>query len=430
MERILNCTLSLGSISPDTPLFCGMQGEHRATALVMKPDVALLAEIESKTAAGEKVFCRTDIHTLTGECIKGEERDISLISEPFWLTSQMTSSGLDAIAVFHLAVKDGGIETEIYKAQFPLCFEPSPLFCENLQSNREAAVSIKEQTDEAVRLIDGRLSRAEELIDIKATALSKRLTEAANVISRAEKLVEYAEESKELLSSDTEFVFVGGDAAHSVSAEFTVEDSFIPDSTNPVQSKAIAEAITKIKSNVNAEFSNVNVELSNVNAELSSVNAELSNVNAELSNVEKKTNKVEAIYDDATETQYPNVKAVKEYVDRAVDYIEKQGTNGIWTYEKWSSGKAVCYATVNETLNLDDKYTGEIYHTVANATFPSNLFIDPPKVWLEILSAGGLFVKSVSSITKDDIGYYIGEFTTSPANRTLDIMIEAKGRWK
>lgn len=416
MERILNCTLSLGSISPDTPLFCGMQGEHRATALVMEPDVALLAEIESKTAAGEKVFCRTDIHTLTGECIKGEERDISLISEPFWLTSQMTSSGLDAIAVFHLAVKDGGIETEIYKAQFPLCFEPSPLFCENLQSNREAAVSIKEQTDEAVKLIESRLSRAEELIDIKATALSKRLTEAANIISRAEKLVEYAEESKELLSSDTEFVFVGGDAAHSVSAELTVEDSLTPYSTNPVQSKAIAEAITKIRADVNDG--------------LSSVNAELSNVNAELSDVEKKTNKVEAIYDDATETQYPNVKAVKEYVDRAVDYIEKQGINGIWTYEKWSSGKAVCYATVNQTLSLNDQYTGEIYHTYASATLPTDLFIDAPKVWLEILSAGGLFVKSVSSITKDDIGYYVGEFSTSPTNRTLDIMIEAKGRWK
>ncbi len=423
MERILNCTLALGSISPDTPLFCGMQGEHRATALVMKPDETLLAEIESKTAAGEKIFCRTDIHTLTGECIKGEERDISLISEPFWLTSQMTSSGLDAIAVFHLMVGDGEGQKEIYKAQFPLFFEPSPVFCENASGNRRETDSIKEQTDEAVKLIESRLSRAEELIDIKATALSKRLTDAANIISRAEELVEYAEESKELLSSDTEFVFVGGDAAHSVSAEFTVEDSFTPDSTNPVQSKAIAEVITKIRADINAELSNVNAKLSNVNTELSTVNAELLNV-------EKKTNKVEAIYDDATETQYPNVKAVKEYVDRVVDYIEKQGTNGIWSYEKWSSGKAVCYATVNETLNLDDKYTGEIYHTFLSATLPTDLFIDAPKVWLEILSAGGLFVKSVSSITKDDIGYYVGEFTTSPANRTLDIMIEAKGRWK
>lgn len=28
-----------------------------------------------------------------------------------------------------------------------------------------------------------------------------------------------------------------------------------------------------------------------------------------------------------------------------VDYIVEQGTSGIWTYEKWNSGKAVCWGT-------------------------------------------------------------------------------------
>ena len=115
----------------------------------------------------------------------------------------------------------------------------------------------------------------------------------------------------------------------------------------------------------------------------------------------------------------------------AVDYPIEQGTDGIWTYEKMASGKAVCYATVNQTLNLDGGYSGGIiHHTATLATFPADLFIDAPKVWLEILSGGGLFVKSVSDISKDEVRYYVGEFTNTPINRTLDIMIEAKGYWK
>lgn len=124
---------------------------------------------------------------------------------------------------------------------------------------------------------------------------------------------------------------------------------------------------------------------------------------------------------------HASVSGVETLAD---DYIVEQGVDGIWDYEKLSSGKVVCSATANQTLNFTDKYEGGIYHTVATITFPSNLFINPPKVWLEILSRGGLFVKSVREITKDNFSYYIGEFSSSPNSRTLDIMIEAKGRWK
>lgn len=253
MERILNCILSFDSISPETPIFCGMQGEHRATALVMTPDDAFLSHIESRTEAGFQVYCRTDIHTPSGECIKGEEMEVSRISEPFWLTSDMTSSGLEITAVFHLILRKENSESEMFKAQFPLIFEASPINCGITQNKKTGIERIEEKTQEAVKLIDDRLIRAEELISIKTTALSKRLTDAANAVKRAEKLVEYAENSKEILSSDTEYVFLGGDATHSVSAELIVDEELTDFSSNAVQSKAIFEAIREGQEKTAAE---------------------------------------------------------------------------------------------------------------------------------------------------------------------------------
>ena len=57
------------------------------------------------------------------------------------------------------------------------------------------------------------------------------------------------------------------------------------------------------------------------------------------------------------------------------DYITDTGTSGIWTWEKWASGKAECwgYDTINETLTHSQ---GGLYYGAAHsAQFPTGFFV-------------------------------------------------------
>lgn len=65
-----------------------------------------------------------------------------------------------------------------------------------------------------------------------------------------------------------------------------------------------------------------------------------------------------------------------------VDYLVERGTYGIWTYEKWASGKAVCWGreTFNDTINqaYGSLYMGDSHQ----GTFPNGLFNSVPQVCL------------------------------------------------
>lgn len=63
-----------------------------------------------------------------------------------------------------------------------------------------------------------------------------------------------------------------------------------------------------------------------------------------------------------------------------VDYIVERGTYGIWTYEKWSSGKAVCWGKESFTDSINQAF-GSLYMGNSHQTnFPSGLFIEEPQL--------------------------------------------------
>lgn len=60
------------------------------------------------------------------------------------------------------------------------------------------------------------------------------------------------------------------------------------------------------------------------------------------------------------------------------DYVIESGTSGIWTYEKWHSGKAICFGTYNETLTNYTEVNGFKGYYSSKVAYPSGLFISPP----------------------------------------------------
>ena len=77
--------------------------------------------------------------------------------------------------------------------------------------------------------------------------------------------------------------------------------------------------------------------------------------------VANKPNRVKLTFEDSGASSYAVVELADEPIEEGTplnafnmnkllnkedsDYIVEQGTSGIWTYEKWNSGKAVCRGT-------------------------------------------------------------------------------------
>ena len=42
------------------------------------------------------------------------------------------------------------------------------------------------------------------------------------------------------------------------------------------------------------------------------------------------------------------------------DYVVEQGTSGVWTYRKWASGVAECWAKITQTVTPGDAWEGTL----------------------------------------------------------------------
>lgn len=115
------------------------------------------------------------------------------------------------------------------------------------------------------------------------------------------------------------------------------------------------------------------------------------------------------------------------------DFVLETGTDGMWYYEKWASGKAVCYGKKNYG-SLATKAWGYLYaSSELSVTFPSGLFIENPQyISIETMYGGGYggFVEKGYIVpTKDGIsGFSIVRSTQATfSNATLGFHII--GRW-
>ena len=117
-----------------------------------------------------------------------------------------------------------------------------------------------------------------------------------------------------------------------------------------------------------------------------------------------------------------------------MDIVIERGTSGIWTYEKWNSGKAVCWGTKTGNLSRISTYFNFHLYAFVDVAFPPNLFIKPPIVFpkMRIGTSGGgtidIRYNGDVTITKDKMNAYgISETNATQACRAD---IYAIGRWK
>ncbi len=189
-------------------------------------------------------------------------------------------------------------------------------------------------------------------------------------------------------------------------------------SRRPVENQAVAKAISEIRSDIKTEFSN----------------------------------KVATISDDAPAEQYPNVQAVKkyvdeteqsvrksvdetkqavkEYVDSVTDHIIEQGTDGIWTYEKKASGIVKLWGqTTSQEIKCDKSFYGN-YYTEEHIDFPVDLFVGRPWVNVDILSPTGLAEAHLFDVTANGIDFRISSGLSVETALSVSCMVQAKGRWE
>lgn len=61
------------------------------------------------------------------------------------------------------------------------------------------------------------------------------------------------------------------------------------------------------------------------------------------------------------------------------DYVVDTGESGIWTYEKWASGKAICWGTQSNYITFTSPMTNMGYASIT-VNLPSELFASVKQV--------------------------------------------------
>lgn len=113
------------------------------------------------------------------------------------------------------------------------------------------------------------------------------------------------------------------------------------------------------------------------------------------------------------------------------DYIVDQGTNGIWTYCKYASGRAKCWGhTAQASIACTTAYGNAYYATKKTQTFPSGLFSNGSKIDIgtSVWSQGGLFNVAFETWTNTQMTYYV--YSPKSETRNAGVSFVVKGTWK
>ena len=128
-------------------------------------------------------------------------------------------------------------------------------------------------------------------------------------------------------------------------------------------------------------------------------------------------------------------KALKDLKERDADYVEDRGTDGVWTWEKWNSGKAECWGDSELTVTRSAwTAAGNVFCADGTEALPDGLFNSAPDVTPSIKGktdgnfAGwaGCFLPSDSTTAKYRIYRHNNYATTS----TVLTHLLCVGTWK
>lgn len=117
------------------------------------------------------------------------------------------------------------------------------------------------------------------------------------------------------------------------------------------------------------------------------------------------------------------------------DYVIERGTDDFWTYEKWASGKAVCYGVKNYGTIVATTAWGAFYESSGfRQSFPSDLFIEAPQHLNIQTQRGGACLMCGYGYseppTKDSTGLFFFFRPTAANVSQVYVMFYAIGRWR
>lgn len=115
----------------------------------------------------------------------------------------------------------------------------------------------------------------------------------------------------------------------------------------------------------------------------------------------------------------------------AVDLVIEEGTEGIWTYRKWSSGIAECWG---QTYVPTTTYSANGGYKIVQETLPNGLFVTAP----EVVNASGRInglIHTTMGYTSPDTNnsiqtYLINRHSTTAVTQWGAVFWNVKGRWK
>lgn len=118
-----------------------------------------------------------------------------------------------------------------------------------------------------------------------------------------------------------------------------------------------------------------------------------------------------------------------------VDYVVERGNYGIWTYEKWASGKAECWGLYTIQDVMIESAWGALYESNSgySVNFPPELFEIPPCLNLSVQTATSYSVASIEmygSTTKEKTATFYFLRPTVGYVGELVVGIRAVGYWK
>ena len=116
------------------------------------------------------------------------------------------------------------------------------------------------------------------------------------------------------------------------------------------------------------------------------------------------------------------------------DYVVNSGIDGIWTYQKWESGIAKCWGTIDLTTSIQNAFDGStLFHDnkMKTVKYPFT-FKEIPSETATLQSPGGIvWLANKAKNTKSTCGTYVlispDKHSTS-ANYNISLLVE--GFWR
>lgn len=123
----------------------------------------------------------------------------------------------------------------------------------------------------------------------------------------------------------------------------------------------------------------------------------------------------------------------------ASDVVIDYGTDGVWHWKKWKSGRAECEGKTSHSLTLSKKWTEPIYYNTGGSIqedLPNGLFAsaDGCLYAISAVSASGndcwpCVASAAALSTTKTCGIYLLRINAAAAAQTYEISWRVFGRW-